>query len=120
MPSSVAMRDHHLVALALGEGLEHRAGLVEIQVHQDGRDDLRMLVAQQLGHRAGVHPLQALDAGDVGALQDAVDQQVGLVLAGALRSTALTYSSVSVTSMLCGGQLNLSSTPRRRARARWS
>ena len=34
------------------------------------------------------------------ALQDAVDQQVGLVLAERLAQHALTYSSVSVTSML--------------------
>jgi hypothetical protein len=79
----------HLVALALGEELEHVGGLVELQVHQDGGDDLRVLVAQQFGHRARVHPLQALDAGDVVALQDAVDQQVGLVLAQRLAQHGL-------------------------------
>jgi len=53
---------HHLVALALGQMLEHIGGLVVLQVHQDRRHDLRVLVAQQLGHRQRVHPLQALDA----------------------------------------------------------
>jgi len=36
-----------------------------------------------------VHPLQALDAGDVAALQDAVDQQVGLFVAQGLAQHAL-------------------------------
>ena len=36
-----------------------------------------MLVAHQLRDRLGVHPLQALDAAGVAALQDAVDQQSG-------------------------------------------
>jgi hypothetical protein len=46
-------------------------------------------IAQQLGHRDGVHPLQALDAGDVAALDDAVDQQVGLVVAQRLAQHGL-------------------------------
>ena len=95
----------HLVALALAERLQHRPSLVEVEVHQDRGDDLRVLVAQQLGHRAGVHPLQALDARDVAALQDAVDQQVAPCRRpSALRSTAFTYSSVSATSMLLLGR----------------
>ena len=36
--------------------------LVALQVHEDRRDDLRMLVADQLGDGGGVHPLQAFDA----------------------------------------------------------
>jgi hypothetical protein len=80
---AVERRDphHDLVAVAFGEQLQHRRGLVEVEVDQDRRDDLRVLVAQQLGDRSGVHPLEALDAGDVGALQDAVEQQGGLVFA---------------------------------------
>src|SRR6201996_1741639 len=81
--------DQHLVALAFGERLQHARGLVEVEVHQDRRDDLRVFVAQQLGHRAGVHPLERLDAGDVAALQDAVDQQAGLVLAERLAQHGL-------------------------------
>ena len=81
--------------------LQHLGRLVEVQVHQDRGDDLRVLVAHQLGHRARLHPLQAFDAADVAALQDAVEQQVGLVLAERLAcSTARTYSSLSATSML--------------------
>ncbi|MCU0814512.1 MAG: hypothetical protein MUC32_09450, partial [Burkholderiaceae bacterium] len=80
---------HHLVALALAERLQHVARVVELEVHEDRGDDLRVLVAQQLGHRTGVHPLQALDARDVAALQDAVEQQVGLVLAERLAQHAL-------------------------------
>ncbi len=76
-PPSVALRD---CSLPLGECLQDRGGLVGAQVNQDRRHDLRVLVAQQLGHRDGVHPLQALDARDVAALDDAVDQQVGLVV----------------------------------------
>ena len=40
----------------------------------DRRDDLRVFVAQQFGHRPRVHPLQAFNAGDIAALQDPVDQ----------------------------------------------
>ena len=71
----------HLVALALSEQLQHLGRMVALQVHQDGGDDLRVLVAHQLGHGRRIHPLQAFDAADIVALQDAVEQQVGLVLA---------------------------------------
>jgi hypothetical protein len=39
-----------VVAQAIGEVLEDLAGMVEFEVHQDGGDDLRMLVADQVGH----------------------------------------------------------------------
>ena len=55
--------------------------MVTLQVHQNGGDDLRVLMADQLGHRGRIHPAQALDARDVAALHDAVDQHAGLVVA---------------------------------------
>jgi hypothetical protein len=64
MPSSVAMRTITSLRWRSLKQLEHVGHLVELQVHQDRGDDLRVLVAQQLGHRARVHPLQALDAAD--------------------------------------------------------
>ena len=67
--------------IALGEILEHTSGLVEVQVHQNRRQNLRVLVAQQLGHRQRVHPFQAFDARDITALQNAVNQQRRLVVA---------------------------------------
>jgi hypothetical protein len=80
---AVERRDaqQHVVAQALGEVLEDFAGLVELEVHQDGGDDLRMLVADQVGHGGRIHPLQALDAGRVVAGHDAADQAGGAVVA---------------------------------------
>jgi hypothetical protein len=71
----------HIVAQTLGEVLEDLAGLVEFEVHQDGGYDLRMLVANQVGHGGGIHPLQALDAGRVVARHDAADEAGGAVVA---------------------------------------
>ncbi|MNI70746.1 hypothetical protein D3C73_1265760 [compost metagenome] len=63
------------------QGAESVGGLVGFQVrHHDG-DDLRMLVAHQVGHRTRVHPLQCIQAGGVAAQQDAVDQVAGLFAA---------------------------------------
>ena len=55
-----------------------------LQVHQDGGDDLGVLVADQVGHRAGIHPLQAFDARGLAALEDAGDEVGGLVVAQGL------------------------------------
>ncbi len=71
----------HVVAQAVGEVLEDLAGLVELQVHQDRGDDLRVLVLDEVGGGGGVHPFEALDAGGVAALQDARDQVGRLVVA---------------------------------------
>ncbi|MNO88654.1 hypothetical protein D3C76_801100 [compost metagenome] len=43
-----------------------------------------MLVANHVGDRARLHPLQAVEAAGVAAQQDAIDQAVGLVLAQCL------------------------------------
>ncbi len=64
-PSSVAMRSTTSLRRRSVKWSEDLAGLVALQVHQDGGDDLRVLVADQLGHRWRVHPLQAFDAGGV-------------------------------------------------------
>ena len=49
-------------------------------MHQNRRDNLRVLIAQQLGHRDGVHPFQAFNARDIAALQDAIKQQRSLIV----------------------------------------
>jgi hypothetical protein len=72
---------HDFVALAFGQLLEHIGRLVIVQVHQNGGDDLGVFVAQQFGHGQRVHPFQALNARDVAALQDPVNQQCCLVVA---------------------------------------
>jgi hypothetical protein len=72
---------HDLIALPLRQVPEHIGSLVVIQVHHDGSHDLRVFVAQQLGHRQRVHPLQAFDARDIAALKNPVQQQRGLVVA---------------------------------------
>ncbi|MCY1431436.1 hypothetical protein D9M71_474040 [compost metagenome] len=43
-----------------------------------------MLVADHVGHRARLHPLEAVQAAGVATEQDAVDQAVGLVFAQGL------------------------------------
>ncbi|OIQ70224.1 hypothetical protein GALL_481650 [mine drainage metagenome] len=72
---------HHLVALTLAKKFQNIGGLVEIEMYQNCRGNLRMLIAQQLSHAGRFHPLQALNAGDIAALQNAVDQQSRLVVA---------------------------------------
>ena len=71
----------HVVAHALGQEREDFRRLVALEMDHDGRDDLRVLVADQLRHRARTHPLQAFDAAGVAALQNAVDQRGGFVVA---------------------------------------
>jgi len=56
---------HHVVAQAVREMAEDFAGLVAFQVDQDGGDDLRVFVADQLGHGLRIHPLQRFDAGRI-------------------------------------------------------
>jgi hypothetical protein len=71
----------HVVAQAIGEVLEDVPGVVELEMHQDGGDDLGMLVANQFGDAGGVHPFQAFDARRIGARHDAADQAGGAVVA---------------------------------------
>ena len=75
MPSMVATRSITSLRWRSVKILQDIGGLVKVQMHQNGRHDLRMLIAQQLRHRRRVHPLQALDARDIAALQNAVNQQ---------------------------------------------
>ena len=95
----------HVVAQALGELLEDLAGVVELQVHQDGGDDLRVLVLDQVGDGGGVHPLQAFDAGRVAALQDARDQVGGLVVAQRLGQHGADHAFVNGERRPLGGEL---------------
>ncbi|MPN46343.1 hypothetical protein SDC9_193929 [bioreactor metagenome] len=61
--------------------VEDFAGVVVFEVDEDGGDDLRVLVLDQVGDGLCVHPLQAFDARGFAALQDARDQVGGLVVA---------------------------------------
>ena len=49
-------------------------------MHDDGGDDLRVFVQNQLCHRRRIHPLQAFDAAGVAAHHDAVNQITRLVV----------------------------------------
>ncbi len=60
--------------------VEDFAGVVVFQVHQDGRNDLRVFVLDQVGNRRGIHPLQAFDTGGLARLQDARDKVRCLVV----------------------------------------
>ena len=47
---------------------------------QDGGDDLRVLVAHQIGHALAVHPLQALDTRGIARDQNPVNQRGSFVV----------------------------------------
>ncbi len=72
---------HHVIAQALSEMIEHFTGVVALQVDQDGGDDLRMFIAHQLSNRLRIHPFQALDAAGVARAENAVEQRGSLVFA---------------------------------------
>ena len=55
--------------------------MLAVELGEEAGDDLRVLVADQLGDHARLHPLQGLDAGATGAGQDAVDDRLGPALA---------------------------------------
>ena len=63
------------------EMTKHFTGLVRVQVGNDDGLDLRVFVADHVGHGARFHPLEAVEATGVATQQDAVDQAVGLVFA---------------------------------------
>ncbi len=70
-----------VVAQTFREIVDDAAGMVALQVDQDGGDDLRVFVADELGHRLRVHPLEAFDTGGIAPAEDAVEQGSGLVVA---------------------------------------
>ena len=123
---------HHLVALALGEVLEHAAAAWS----NSGAPGSPLATicgcsfsSSSSATELGPSIMALFDAGDVAALQDTVDQQVGLVVAERRRSTDLrTYSSVSVTRYCSAGRplRRTCRAPPRRGRAgrlhpgRWS
>ncbi len=73
-------------------------------MHQDGRDDLRMLVLDHLGDGRAVEPLQPLDRAGVAACQDTIEEQVRLVGAERLgQHVAQIGVGVDVERGLCRG-----------------
>ena len=61
--------------------IEDVAGVVVLEVHEDGGDDLRVFVANEVGDRRRVHPFEAFDAVGVAALQNARNQVGRFVVA---------------------------------------
>ena len=56
---------------------QHVGRLVALEVDEDGRDDLWMLVLDNVGDGWAIHPLERLDAAGIVAAQDAVDHARG-------------------------------------------
>jgi len=54
--------------------------VVGIELHQQGGSDLRVLAAQHLADRLGIHPLELLDAAELVLVEDAADHQLCLVV----------------------------------------
>jgi hypothetical protein len=80
----------HVVAQAVREEAQHFGRLLAVQVDQDGSDDLRVLVLDQLGHRGGVHPVQGVDAAArIARFQDVLDHGQRAFLAQRLVQHAL-------------------------------
>ena len=97
MPSSVAIRTSTSLRCRSVKELQHLRGLVEVEVHQDRGDDLRLLVAHQLGHRAGsIHFRLSMPAMSP-PCRIRSSSMLALSSPSALRSTVRTYSSVSAT-----------------------
>ena len=67
--------------MRVGQLREDLGRLVGIEIGEHDRDDLRMLVADELGHGARVHPLERFEALARGPDVDAVDDARGLVFA---------------------------------------
>src|SRR5690606_10320505 len=63
---------HDVRPHAFGQVLQYLGRMVALEMHDDGRHDLGMLVAYELRNGGCVHPLEAFDARDIAALQDAV------------------------------------------------
>jgi len=55
--------------------------LIRLEVRQDDGDDLRVFVANELGHRARIHPLERLEALALAAETDAIHERIGLFVA---------------------------------------
>src|SRR5690606_28993807 len=55
-------------------------GLVGVEVGHHNGLNLRVFVADQVGHLAGFHPLQGIQTGGVAAQQNTVDQGTGFVV----------------------------------------
>ena len=61
--------------------VENITGVIVFEVHQNGGNDLRVLVANEIGNRWRIHPFQAFNAIGVAALQNTRDQVRCLVVA---------------------------------------
>ena len=81
-PAQRGDAQQHVIAQTFRKVVEHVAGLVALQVHQDGCDGLGMFVMDEIGDRFGVHPFQAFDAaGIAAAAENPVQQRGRLVVA---------------------------------------
>jgi hypothetical protein len=70
----------HIIAGALGKHFKNIGRLIRFQVNQNGRDDLRMLIADHFGYRARIHPFQAFDPAGIAVVHDAIQQTLSLVV----------------------------------------
>ncbi|MGY3209749.1 hypothetical protein ACVWVS_003389 [Ewingella americana] len=68
---------HDVVALALVEQRQNVGCLTAFQVHQNGGDDLRMLVADQVGRNLWLHEVEGFHAGGGFARLENIFQQAG-------------------------------------------
>lgn len=66
------------------------AGVILFKVHQNGSDDLRVFVTDEIGDGRRIKPLQPFNAVGVSSLKNAGDEVCGLVVARALVRTERT------------------------------
>src|SRR5690606_11388550 len=72
---------HDIAAQPLREVAEHLGRVIAVEIRDDDRDDLRVLVADHVRDRTPVHPLQRLEALRLPADEDAIDQRARAILA---------------------------------------
>jgi hypothetical protein len=82
---------------------QHLGGLLAVQVDQQRGEDLRVLVADQLHHLAGLQVVEALDAAvRLVGLQDVLEQVAGAVVTQRL---AQHRADVAAGAQVQGGEL---------------
>ena len=62
---------HHIVTQTFTKMVENVAGMVILEVNENGGDDLWMLVLDQVGDGGRIHPFQAVEACGFTARHDA-------------------------------------------------
>ena len=71
---------HQIQAHLLRELAQDLGGLLRLQIGEDDGLDLRVLVLDDAGHLAGIHPLEGVEAAGAGSQDDLIHQVAGLVL----------------------------------------